>query len=965
MFFLKLKQVKASNNFRGAYFMKIYKLIAGIALSLIHVNTVAQGFKVSGQVADKSDNSSIIGATVAMYDYEDSTKWKNTVTDLNGNFEFSDVLTGKYRLKVILLTYLTIEKEFTVGNADVNLGILKMEAEPIQLKNVDIEAKQMRVEQKEDTIQFNADAYKTNRDANAEDLVTKMPGVTSENGTIKVNGEQVQQVLVDGKPFFGDDPNAAIKNLPAEIIDKIQVFDKLSDQSQFTGFDDGSSIKTINITTKAGKNNGQFGKVYGGYGEDDRYIAGGNINLFNGDRRISLIGLSNNINQQNFTTEDLLGVTGSSGAGKRNGGRGGGFGGRSGGGGQRSGGQNYQGDNNSINNFLVGPQPGIATTNALGLNYSDNWSRRVKVTGSYFFNSADNISNTSLTRNYISPQDSGLFYSENNNSESRNFNHRFNFRYENTLDSMNTLIITPKLSLQTYNSNSSLLGSNFSSENILESLTNNTSSSDNMGYNFSNNILLQHKFNTRRRTISLNLGTQVNHKDGTGSLYSGNNYYLSNESEIIDQHSTQQTDGYTLSANLSYTEPVGDSGQFLFNYTPSYTKNTADKETDNFDSFLSEYSQLDTALSNKYDNTYITQKAGASYRLSKKKFNFMSGVNFQHAALYGDQIFPATFNMNRTFESFLPQAMFNYKFSTIENIRIIYRTSTTAPSISQLQNVVNNSNTLLLSTGNPDLAQDYEHTLIIRYGKTNKEKGKGFFIFFYGNYVRDYIGNSSFTASADTNIAEGITLKDGSQLTRPVNLDGYWNARAFVTYAIPLTKLKVNLNLNSGFTLSHTPALINGDLNMADNYTLSKGVVIASNISENVDFTLSTTGNYSIVKNSLESTLNDNYYYQTSAVKLNLVFLKNFVFNTTVNYTLYSGISQSYNQDYCLWNASVGYKFLKNQSLELKAGVFDILNQNNSISRNVTDTYIEDSQSNVLNRYIMFNLTYTLRNFKK
>ena len=825
-----------------------------------------------------------------------------------------------------------------------------------------VEGTQERVQQNGDTIGYNAKAYKINPDANAEDLISKMPGITSSNGTVKAHGEDVKQVLVDGKPFFGDDPNMALKNIPAEIIDKIQIFDKASDQAQFTGFDDGQSNKSINIITKNGMNNGQFGKIYAGYGTDDRYIVGGNINLFKGDRRISILALSNNINQQNFSTQDLLGATGSTGGGQ---GRGG-MGGRPGGGGMQGGFGGGQGGNSGINNFLVGPQPGISITQAIGLNYSDKWGQKIKVTGSYFFNQTDNQNSTSLTRNYITSKDSGLYYDETNESRNKNNNHRFNFRFEYKVDSLNSIIVTQKFNFQESRANSSVGGNNIrKTENFLESKTDNTNSSDNSGYTFSNNILWQHKFAKRGRTYSWNQGTDLNDKSGNSSLYSLSKYYFPIDSSIIDQHSTQYTKGYTLSSSLVYTEPLDSFSQLMFTYTPSLTNNINDKETNNINPVNDTYSLLDTLFSNKYKSVYLSNRAGIGYNLNKKKFMFMTSVNIQYATLTGNQNFPVEFSADKSFLSFLPQAMFNYKFSRGTNLRVMYRTSTTTPGITQLQNVINNSNPLLLSTGNPDLKQDFEHTIIVRYGKSNKEKATGLFGFLYGNYAENYIGNSTLIPAHDTTINDSFVLKRGVQLSRPINLQGYWNGRGLITYVLPISLIKCNLNFNSAFTYSRTPALINGINNIANTYNLTGGTGLSSNISEKIDFNISYTANYSIVNNSIQTQSNNNYFYQTTSLKLNWILWKAIVFNTSLTHTLYTGLSQSFDQSYLLWNTSIAYKFFKDRSLEVKASVFDMLGQNNSISRTVLDTYIEDNRTNVLERYYMITLTYNLRNFLK
>ena len=909
------------------------------------LQSFSQTIKVSGQLIDAADKSPLIGAVVVLINQADTTQQTGVSVDMNGGFTFNTT-SGVYKLRAELITYKSLELKITVNASDINLGNLTMQQAATTLKETVVEAKQIHVEQLGDTTQIHADAYKTHPDATAEDLVNKMPGISTTTGSVTVNGEQVKQILVDGKPFFGDDPNLAIKNLPADIIDKIQVFDKATDQAQFTGFDDGNAQKTINIITKKGKNNGQFGKIYagGGVGDnitDDKYNAGGNMNFFNGARRISIVELSNNINQQNFSSQDLLGISSGSGGGGRG------------------------GSGNAANNFLVSQQGGITTTHAAGLNYSDEWSKKIKVTGSYFFNYADNSNNSTLSRNYIIAKENGLHYDQSANAGSVNQNHRVNFRFEYTIDSMNSLIIVPKFSVQQNRSNSGLAGINLISNDALQSKTATSNFSKNFGYDFSNTITLRHKFKKPRRTISLGVSTDYNPTNSNGSLFSSNTYYQPNDTTtILNQQSIGNNLGLTISPNLSYTEPLGKKSQLMLTYNPSINKSTIDKRTSSKDSLDANYNQLDTILSNQYSNTYTYQRGGLSYRYTDKKLNFMLGVNAQYATLNGTEQFPYPLSINKNFESILPQVMFNYKFSKTKNLRITYRTNTSPPGISQLQNVINNSNPLLLSTGNPDLKQDYEHTVNLRYGSVNSVKATNFMVYAMGNYIQNYVANSTLIPSQPTQISGSVILRPGSQLSKPVNLNGYWNARSFLTYGFPISKIKMNVNLNTGFTYNLIPDLINDQENLANNYNFSEGLVLSSNISQKVDFSLSYTGNYSIVKNTLQKQSDNNYFNQVTTFKFNWLPYKGIIFNTNITHTLFTGLAQSYNQSYFLWNIALGYKFLKSQALDVRVSVFDALKQNNSISRNVTDTYIEDSHTQVLTRYYMLTVTYTIKNFK-
>jgi uncharacterized membrane protein YgcG len=920
-------------------------LLVALLLIVTTITSNAQSFSVSGTMVDSSDQEPILGVAIFLIKTSDTTIKLSGATDFDGSFLVENVPAGTYTLKASYLSFAPFQRTVRVADADAAMGTMNLIRKSNSLNTVVVSGTQNRSEQNGDTTAFNAGAYKTNPDATAEDLLNKMPGISTSGGTLKVNGEEVKKILVDGKPFFGDDPNAAIKNLPSDIIDKIQVFDKGSDQSQFTGFDDGNSEKTINIQTKKGKNNGMFGKIAAGYGLDEmtndgRYTVGGNLNFFNGDRRVSIVGMTNNINEQNFSTDDLLGVSSSSGS----------SGGGSRGGGQRGGsGRSGQGGGSPASNFLVSPQGGITQTQSAGINYSDNWGKRLKVSGSYFFNRAENRNTTDLTRSYLlQNEDSSLKYTEKGNTFSTNMNHRLAARLEWTLDSSNEIFIIPRLSYQDNESNKNLLGSNMFNETIAGSSLQNNTSNQTEGYNFSNSVLFRHKFRKQGRTLSFNLDTRVNNKTGNGTLYSLNDYVDS--SSVTDQHSDLSNQGTTFGGSLNYTEPLSKKTQLQFNYSPSFTHNTSDKETYNRGS--GSYTDLDTSFSNKFENNYSYHKGGAGIRYNTEKLNFNTTINFQSATLDGEQFYPSRLNIDRTFSNVLPMAMLNYKFTKTENLRVFYRSSTNAPDISQLQNVVDNSNPLQLRVGNPALTQDYSHSVNVRYGRTNGAKGNGIFLFANATMTNNYIGSST------------AVREDGVQVTMPVNLNGLVRTSAFATYSLPLKKLKSNLNLNTGVNYSELPSLINNIENKTKNSALNGGFVLSSNISENVDFTLSYNGAYTIANSTAQAQSSFNYYSQTTSLRFNWIFLKGFVFNTNLNHSLYSGLGEGYDRSFLLWNASLGYKFLKDKSLQADIYAFDILNQNNSISRTINDYYVEDTRTTVLQRFVMLRLTYTLRAFK-
>lgn len=913
--------------------------------------SLSQTFTISGKLFEKEGLQPVIGASVALKKQQKIVS--GTTSNEKGIFQIENIKPDTYELSISFIGLKTKTQRIIVGS-DKYLGALFLENSDQKLGEAKIESTQIRVEQKGDTTSINAGAYKVNPDATAEDLIKKMPGITIENGTVKAQGEEVKKILVDGKEFFGDDAQMALKNLPAEIVDRVQVFNRLGDQAQFTGFNDGNTDKTMNITTKSGRNNGKFGKVYAAYGTNERYLAGLNYNSFKGDQRITVLGMSNNINQQNFSMQDLFG--GGASAPRMPTGGGGGRSYMMGGGGS--------GGMGDMSNFFVGQQTGISTTNSFGLNYTDKWGTKTQVSGSYFFNNSKTLSDKISYRTYLINPEVSQLYQDSTGSVTQNFNNRFNFRLEHTFDSFNSIVYTPRFSIQNNNNtsdqearnilNDTTLNKNYTNKNVV-----------NNGYTVSNNILLRHKFQKLGRTISLNLSHDLNDKKTETNQYSDistiDTAFVLNK-KSIKQQSIGETRGATYSTSLTYTEQLSKTIQLQVSYNPSLNQNSSQKMTSKFDSISNEYNKTDSLLSNTFDNTVTTHKANVSINVNKEKYTLTAGVTQQFLRMESAQLYPVNRSFDKSFQNLLPSITYQYKFTNSKTLRLVYRTNTNTPSVSQLQNVIDNSNPLLLSAGNPDLRQEYSHNFVTRYGINNPHNAQTFFVFAMASFTNDYIANGTYTATRDSVLPNGVLLGRGSQISQPINLSGNISARSFATYGMPLKKLKSNLNLNMGLNYSKVPGQVNNQLNYANTFNVTGGMVLGSNISEKIDFTLSHNANINLVKNTLLINQSSNYFINTSNLKANIMPTKSLVLNTEISYTNYQGLGSSFNSNFFLWNAAIAYKFM-NRMAEVKASVFDILNQNNSINRTVTETYIEDTRSNVLNRYFLLTFTYNIRKF--
>lgn len=704
---------------------------------------------VSGKITDKSTSDPLPGATVSIT--PNGGKTRLGVSDMDGKYRIDNLAAGQYRIKVSYMGYKTYEKSVSLGSSDNKVMNISLTEDATMLENLSVEGRATRAQQAGDTLSYNASAFKVLDGSTAEELLAKMPGIVVEGGEVQAQGESVSKVMVDGKEFFDGDVNLALKNLPADIIASIEVFDKKSDQAEFTGFDDGEEIKTINIVTKSGYKEGVFGKVYGGYGTDNRYNAGGNINIFDESQRLSILGMSNNVNQQNFSQEDLSGVM-SAQSSKRGGRRGG-------------------GRRGSTDNFMVGSLGGVTKTNGIGLNYVNEWNDKLKLTSSYFFNQSSNDYQEKLQREYFESALPGMSYMQDSESDMTNWNHRVNMNLEYKIDADNTLQLRPKFSYQSSNTLSSYLG-----ENLLygeqQSSIGSSSESDVKSYSAGLNATYRHRFNKHGRTLSLSVNGQIT--DKRSDTYTDYKESKTEEGTTTATEYSQRKDNdekqTSLRTNLMYTEPIVDNVQLSANYKFSYSNSDADKKTFESDGMTDLGEQLIDQMSSVYQTDYLTHAAGLGLRWNLDRWRFTLGADFQWASLDGEQSYPVADNISHNYFSVLPSAMIRYSLNRNNSFMLRYRSSSTSPTLQQLQSVVDNTNPLFLSTGNPLLDQQINHTLNLRYTLTTMS-GQTFIAMLGATLRNGYVADSTFVATEDITLPGGIEMDKGAQLTRPVNLD--------------------------------------------------------------------------------------------------------------------------------------------------------------------------------------------------
>lgn len=931
--------------------LPVYPLL-GLLMLFCFQYTSAQNTILGGKVIDSNNSIPLVGAHVIVEDIF-TGKQIAGITNDKGIFVIRNVSGERIHISISFMGYNEFQKELSPMPGFNPIGEIKLIQSTKDLEEVSITKSTPMAVIKEDTIEYNSDAYKTTPDASGEDLVAKMPGVEVSEGSVKAQGERVKKLLVDGRPFFNNDPSLALRNLPAEIIEKIQVYEEQSEQSQFTGFDDGNRIRTMNVITRRNMRNGQFGKFYAGAGPDEKYGVSGNLNSFNGDRRITLLGQSNNLNQQDFSAQDLLGSLNMR---RRMGGggmRGMGTGGRTPGGGGQKG-----------QDFMTGKKDGVSTINSFGLNYTDSWGEKVDASVNYFFNHMKNYTQKDVYRQYLMESMNGMDYTEFDEVESKNGNHRIFARINYQPNERNRIMFRPNISIQNNEYNSILLGETFDESNMI-SRTSSDFISSGSAINGSTDLLLMHRFEKTRRSVSLHLSSNFSNRKGKNYLLALNEFYQDELIKIdsLDQYSETSLPSNSISARLAYTEPVSENSLIQFSYRYSRNWNESDRRTWDYDPETSEYSSIDSLISGIFDNSFDKNQAGVGYRFMKNRTMLMAGINYENTLLNNDQEFPNPISKRYAFNSILPNAMFNLRGENGKNLRLIFRTTTDVPSISQLQEVIDNTNSLRLSTGNSNLKQELSHNLIFRYSSANIERSS---LFYFGARIKadqDHISSSLFIPASDT-VIHGAEIKKGTQLTIPENFNGYYSGSIFMNYGHPLEFIRCNLNLNSSVSISRNPGKINSETGYSVDRIIALGLALVSNISDRVDFTISSNTSYSVPVSSFNESLNENYLFQLSRLKLRWILPYGFVFDTRLTHSYYTGLSEGYDQNFTLLNTSIGKKLFKNQRGEVTVSVKDFLNKNQAISRTITENYIEDSQQNVIGRYFMMSFRYDLRRMR-
>ncbi len=902
----------------------MYKYYILSILLLFSVASFAQRGTLTGKLIDSVGGQSLKAASITVLVAQDSTLEVFGLSDDDGYFNLKGISQGQFLVKITFEGYRTVRRRITISKDkfNVDLGNIYMKVKTKELEEVVVEASPIVI--KKDTIEYNASSFKTKPNSVVEDLLKKLPGVdVDKKGNVTAQGETVQQVLVDGKKFFGNDPKMATRNLPPDIVDKIQVYDAQSDQSVFSGFDDGTRTKTINITTKKDKRAGVFGKAFAGAGSDQRYEGSVNLNRFKNNQQMSFVSEANNVNKQAFSVQDFLGAVGRGG--------GGGTGGLGGG-------------NSST---------GITTVWAAGLNYRDVWGKSTDAYGSYFYNNVDinNITNSSTQRFSTNP-DSTQYADGLNTSINKNQNHRFNFNIEMPFDSANSMIFRPNISYQQSTVNTQT-GTNTTLNKVSQlSDVNQNLYTDNSGFNNSFDLLLRHRFKAPGHTYSLNISGGNSSNDGTQTNYSTDS--TPRLLDTINQHNNNGSSSENISTTFSYTHPIAKNQIIQLSGNYSYNLGKSDQNTFSPNS-LGNYTDTVYNLTNNFRNTNQSERVTLGYRMQQTKLNFGVTGGVQFTDINSNNRTNDTAPIVRHYTNLYPTANLTYNFTRTTNIRVNYNGRTSAPSLSQLEPVTNNSNQTNITTGNPNLTQSFTNSLRIFFTSFDVFKLRNIFA----------VINASNTLNGIVNdITQYSTgAKAGTQRTTYVNKSGAYSVNTYFNYGFQLNNPKSNLNFSTNLSTSRGLSLINGATNYSYNSALGETIGWTMNINEKLDMNLHSTSTYNILKNTINTQTNSNYYTQSFWFEPTYTFNGGWVFSNDFTYTYSTGRSNGFNVSVPLWNAYVSKLLFKKQNGELKFSVYDILNENKSITRSTSNNSVSDVQNNVLKQYFCLTFTFNLRKF--
>ncbi len=890
----------------------------------------AQDFSIEGRLTS-ADNEGLPNATVLLLNPSDSTMVNYGLSDSEGNFLIERVSREAYLMRISYVGYATktIPVEPPGGNV-LEMGNIRLEDERMMLREVVVQEERIPMRVRGDTIEYDALAFAIQANEVVEDLIRRMPGIEVEaDGSIIAQGEQVQRVRVDGREFFGRDPRMATQNLPADAVSKVHVYDEMSERAQFTGIDDGQRERTMNLELREDRRDGLFGNTSLGYGPENRYQGRTNINHFNPEGQLSVLGMANNLNQQGFSIGEYMNFSG--GAQAIAGGRGGGMA--------------IRGGNTGIPVNIEGRpgSNGVMTSWAGGINMNRTIAQDTDINVSYFYNHLDHEVNSDLERENFLPAGNYDFM-QFSTQENNNSNHRINLRADHSFNESNSLLVTMNT---TFNNTDSYQESSSRTHDFTGELQN---SSDQLNrswreYNTVNSSLLyRRRLSQPGRTLTAGADINYSLSDQESRLEAINTYlHQENAEETIMQDNIQNSLNRTLGMNLSYTEPLGNRNFFEVNYRLTNNYNEVDQQvydTGNGDRSINEM------LTNIYNNTSLYQRGAVNFRINRDMFNLTIGSGLQYTTLSGELITLDT-ELDKSYFNILPVIRFNYDFTGTRRLTANYETSVREPALNQLQPLINNRDPLNIYEGNPDLRPSYSNRVSVRYNSFDPLTSFGFFTFLTADYNLNPITNS---VDVNEQLVRRIT---------PVNTDSDLSIRGNFNVNFNISSLSTRVTLGSTVSHRQSTDILNEVTQRINNNLLSGNLRLNFRPGDNFDAFISANLNHQLTTYEF-SALEQAYLNRTYSAESNWNFLDNYRLNLGMRYMVYEGRTSAFDQDIPMLDFGISRSFMKNQSGELRLTGYNLLNRDLGVTQSADANYIQRQVTNSLGRYFLLTFTYSL-----
>ena len=921
--------------------MSLFQRVIVVLCLFMSFSAYGQEGSVEFCLCDSVNGDTVEGAVVELVYLSDSTKY-HAVSDGSGKAKFQRIAYGDYSVTATFLGYIPSCRRIRLNAHFLSPDTIRMQPDVQLLDEVVISTPALRSTQNGDTLSYHADAYKVVLGANSESLLTKMPGISVSERGVEAHGRTVQKIMIDGEEFFGNDVLSALKNLPADMIEDVEVFNKLSDEAELTGVDDGRGYTAINIRSKPDRRKGTFGRLYAGYGFSDKYIAGGNINNFNSKCRLSVVGLANNISLHNFVTEDIVGATDEEGK-------------------------------NGHSNFVVKPMPGISSVQSLGTNFNTSW-----LSGSYFFNRTDNSNVPVSQRENLNSGNKVQLTDAEKDLTALNYNYRFSAKMKFNVGERHSFIIRPSLNIQDFSDFSeqrSLVRNRFGCDDI-RFVHNRLSDNRNerLGINVSNTFNYRYRFHKRGRSLSMSLlgNYYDNETDALNEQYTFRKPDMPLDpllaSSVSSQQNFRKTRKVMARTGVVYTEPLSRRFRMSWEYAFIYSRDEAAKTVFLRDNETGELSTTaDARQSSENRGIYLTHKIGPRFQYAFRKTSITVGGAFQHMNFKGTNILPATGEVYKPYSNLTYEVVANLVINRQNTICIDAKGRTVNPSANLLQDVVSLANLSRVSAGNPNLSPSYLHGFGIRYIHTDARRGSTVAVSLNYNGSGNYIGDSLVADQPDFIVTEGVKLGEGNLFVRPVNIGGYHRLHGKITYGFPVNPLRSNLNIQAQAVINVLPGIINGEYSPVHRNNYLVGASLASNISEDVDFRVSYTGEYVQGEFTTKAGKNNNdYFSHTVSGQLKWAFWKGVTFTGSLSYRQDKGISAPFNDRTLLCNLYLGKRIFRNRLGEISIGINDLFDDN---SRRYAHTINSSGTNNIVNqgieRYVAFQLVWHLRNYRK